>query len=45
MNREVLVGLKEEEWVVEVELPPTIADVDVDGEEVVVVVEDEPLVL
>lgn len=30
---------------VEVELPPTISDVDVDGEEVVVVVEEEPLVL
>lgn len=45
LNREVLVGLNEEEWVVEVELPPTMADVDVDGEEVVVVVEEEPLVL
>lgn len=45
LNREVLEGLNEEEWVVEVELPPTMADVDVDGEEVVVVVEDEPLVL
>lgn len=37
-------GLDEEEWVVEVELPPMMADVDVDGEEVVVV-EEEPLVL
>lgn len=37
-------GLDEEEWVVEVELPPMMADVDVDGEEVVVV-EEDPLVL
>lgn len=45
MNREAVVGLDEEEWLVEVELPPMMADVDVDGEEVVVVVEEEPLVL
>lgn len=45
LNREAAVGLEEaEEWVVEVELPPRMADVDVDGEEVVVV-EEEPLVL
>lgn len=34
----------EEEWVVEVELPPTMADVDVEGV-VVVEEEEEPLVL
>lgn len=44
LNREAVVGLDEEEWVVEVELPPMMADVDVDGEEVVVV-EEDPLVL
>lgn len=36
--------MEEDEWVVDVELPPIMADVDVDGEDVVVV-EDEPLVL
>lgn len=36
--------LDEEEWEVQVELPPMMADVDVEGEEVVVV-EEEPLVL
>lgn len=45
LNREAVEGLAEEEWVVEVELPPMMADVDVDGREEVVVVEEEPLVL